>query len=99
MLIFSKKSLEGRERAKFIFTRAVSDLLKRLSNFGESIDIYKYDFSFIDLKQVFSSTGMLHKREYQNMIAANKIKSLHEGSVNLPDTILSIDNAYFYEEQ
>ena len=97
LLVFCKKSLEGRESAKFIFTEVLSDILKDLSDFGANIDIHDHDFSFVDIKKVFQM-GNLNQTEFRHMISTNKINSLHLGSVKLPDTILSTNDAYFHRE-
>lgn len=57
---FIKGAIEGRERAKFIFTRNVSDMLKYMGEWGESLGYSHEDISYADIqiiKSVYCSSA------------------------------------------
>ena len=49
---FIKGAIEGREKAKFIFTRNVSDMLRFLGNWGESRGFSREDMAHVDIQVV-----------------------------------------------
>lgn len=46
---FIKGAIEGREHAKFIFTRNISDILKYLGNWGETLGFERSEISYADI--------------------------------------------------
>ena len=46
LLTICKKNLEGRESAKFVFSKTLSDILIDLSNFRASFDNHDQDFPY-----------------------------------------------------
>lgn len=46
---FIRGAIEGREYAKFVFTRSLSDVLSLLQEFGQSLEIKREDMSFMDI--------------------------------------------------
>lgn len=49
---FIKEAIEGREQAKFIFTRSVSDILRYLGNWGEKKGFSRDEISYSDIRIV-----------------------------------------------
>ena len=49
---FIKGAIEGRERAKFIFTRNVSDVLKLIGEWGDELGFARDDLSYSDISIV-----------------------------------------------
>ena len=52
MFSFIKGAIEGREQAKFIFTRNVSDILKYLGEWGESLGFSREQMAYADIQMV-----------------------------------------------
>ena len=52
LLIFIKKSIEGREYLKFIFTKIVSRILQLIEELGQRFDINKNDMAHIDISMI-----------------------------------------------
>lgn len=98
LLEFCRKSIEGRERAKFIFTAAVSDILVDVALLGESVNVHKYDMSFLNLKSFLRSSRSPEKPVIWENIMHNR-NSLHNVSkIRLPATILHADEVYLHKE-
>ena len=94
---FCRKSIEGREKAKFIFSAAVSDILVEVTKLGESLNIHRFDMSFLNIKSFLQKhensmrdvwENILHNRHYLGSVS--KLK--------LPVTIRSANEVWAYEE-
>ena len=97
LLEFCRKSIEGREKAKFIFSRAVSDILAQLTALGESFNIHTFDMSFMDIKW-FLQERQCNKARILDNLLCNRKQRRSESWVKLPCTILSLRSLYIHEE-
>ena len=97
LLEFCKKSIEGREKAKFIFTGAVSDILAQLADLGESFNIHNFDMSFMDIKW-FLREQKCNKARILDNIISNRKQRRSDLWITLPSTILSLRSLYIHEE-
>lgn len=52
LLAYARKSIAGRELAKFIFTRNLSDMLELLALWGERVGLERDDVSYLDVRDV-----------------------------------------------
>ncbi|NDY56123.1 pyruvate, phosphate dikinase [Desulfovibrio sulfodismutans] len=52
LLEYARRSIAGRELAKFIFTRNLSDMLELLALWGEGIGLSREELSFLDVRDV-----------------------------------------------
>ena len=52
---FIKGAIEGREYAKFVFTKALSDVLELLAQLGASYGLTREEMSYLDIRQVLDS--------------------------------------------
>lgn len=70
---FIKGAIEGREHAKFVFTRNISDILKYLGNWGETLGFERSEISYADIGVV--------KELYAGVVDDNDIlkRSISEG--------------------
>ena len=71
---FIKGAIEGREYAKFVFTKSLSDALVLIKNMGEELDINVDDLSYIDInvvKKLYSSSHNI-KESLRASIAEGK---------------------------
>lgn len=48
LLAYAQRAIAGREHAKFVFTRCLSDALEALANWGEAQGLSRDDLSFVD---------------------------------------------------
>jgi len=48
LFAYARRAIAGRERAKFVFTRCLSDALEALAGWGESQGLTRDDLSFVD---------------------------------------------------
>jgi phosphohistidine swiveling domain-containing protein len=48
-LVFVREAIEGRERAKFIFTKNVSEILKAIKEYGKGLGFSAEDMSFAEI--------------------------------------------------
>lgn len=97
LLEFCKKSIEGREKAKFIFTGAVSDILAQLASLGESFNIHNFDMSFMDIKWLLRERNCNKAHILDNLIS-NRKQHRADLWVKLPSTILSLRSLHLHEE-
>lgn len=101
LLDFIKKSIEGREQLKFVFTKAVSMILKLVEELGNRTDISTEDMAHIDIsviKQLYVDlyTGNLRDLFMAN-ISANKKQYESAIQIKLPSIIVRPENIYgFY---
>jgi hypothetical protein len=53
-LQYVKRAVRGREYAKFVFTRNVSDILEMVAAWGQDIGLEREDLAFIDIQDVIN---------------------------------------------
>ncbi len=100
LLIFIKESIEGREYLKFVFTKAVSDILKLIEELGKRAEIGKEDMAHLDIsvvkqlyvdlftgeiKSIFLENINNNKRQYENAIR-----------IKLPSIIVQPEDIYSF---
>lgn len=96
---FIKGAIEGREFAKFVFTRSLSDALKLLSRLGEEHGLSPKEISYIDIEVIRKLYGC------SSDIGQELRKSLTEGQsryaitrqITLPALITNPDDLYAFE--
>ena len=96
---FCRKSIEGREKAKFIFTAAVSDILVDIADLGSDLNIHKFDMSFLDLKQYLKERGIPGRSSIFENITHNRTLLSSMAKVKLPATICESNDIYIHEER
>lgn len=97
LISFCRKSIEGRERAKFIFTMSVSHILATVSDMGANFGIHRYDLSFLNLKDV------LKPHQGHASLSADHIRVLRQQhqellTVKLPSTIFKAADIFEHFE-
>lgn len=100
---FIRKAIEGREYAKFIFTRSLSRILQLIKMFGEKNNCSKEELSFLNIQSVldlYSSLNYLDVEEvFKNDIEKNKHFYSYTEAIKLPSLLISPDDIYgFYLE-
>ncbi len=100
LLIFIKEAIEGREYAKFIFTKSLSKVLVYLERFGSRFGIKKEELSYLDIQKILDLYSTLDQRNVEDIlnsnIEMNKEFYNYTKSVKLPDLIVSPENIYSF---
>ena len=83
---FLKKAIEGREYAKFVFSRSLSDAIEALAEFGESVELTRESLANIPL------TDILAMRNTSNAddISIKKLKIIAEENFKIRKLCSSI---------
>lgn len=95
---FIKGAIEGRERAKFIFTRNVSDILKYLGDWGKSLGVAREDMAYADIRMVKKIySGAVNEEQVLKGSVAEGKRSYQEGmGLVLPPLITSEEQVYSF---
>jgi len=95
---FCRKSIEGRERAKFIFTAVVSNILVDIAELGSAVNIHKFDMSFLDMKAFLQQETLPGKAFMWENITHNRTQLRVMSKIKLPSTIRAPDEIHVHEE-
>jgi glutamine kinase len=91
---FIKGAIEGREYAKFIFTRSLSDALSLMTNLAKKYELSVDDLSYCDIniiKKLYSSSDDA-KDSFISSILTGKERYLKTCTLTLPPLISSEDD-------
>ena len=86
---FIKGAIEGREYAKFVFTKSLSDILSLITELGNENNLNLNDLSFCNincLKEAYSTTEDINKILHSS-IKTGKKEYLNTCSITLPPLI------------
>lgn len=91
LFAFIKGAIEGREQAKFIFTRNVSEILRHLGKWGEENGFSREEISYIDIQIVKDAySGTSNEKELLKRSIISGRKKYNEGNgIVMPPLILS----------
>ena len=90
-------TIEGREKAKFIFTAAVSEVISEVKALGDLLNIHAFDMSFADVKHLGSLSTASNIATWEN-IHHNRQRMQRLGKLKLPATIFSVNHLYSHHE-
>ena len=98
LLQFIREAIEGREYAKFIFTRSLSEILNNLVLIGSQFDCTREELSFLNIHEIMELHHVLEPRDV-GMILKDNIQKNRElynytKAVRLPKIILSPEEIY-----
>jgi glutamine kinase len=96
LIDFIKAGIEGRELAKFIFTRSLSDALELIGELGEDHGIPVEDCAFLDftaIRDLYHRSGDVGAR-LRESIAENKRRHALTEHLFLPPLITSSDEVF-----
>lgn len=98
LLCFMTEAIEGREYAKLVFTRTLSDILGLISMMGEKYGVSRDELSFLDIRTVMGLYSSLDHRDLKDIllsdITVNKILHQHTQAVKLPSLIRKPADVY-----
>jgi phosphohistidine swiveling domain-containing protein len=98
---FARASLTAREKAKFVFTRNLSDALRLVTEWGARRGLAPENLAFLRLDQLWALDGLNERRTFDaalELVDAAVETHLREGQIILPDLItgpLDVDHARF----
>jgi adenylylsulfate kinase-like enzyme len=98
LIHFIKGGIEGREYAKFVFTRSLSDALSLVKQIGEENGLSTEDCSFLDINDVralYSESGSVPAR-LKASVAEGKRRYNLTRRIVLPPLISSADDAFAF---
>ncbi len=96
---FIKGAIEGREYAKFVFTKSLSDILSLITELGAENNLNVNDLSFCNincLKDAYSTTENINKILHSS-IEAGKKEYLNTCSITLPPIIKNTKDIYSFD--
>jgi glutamine kinase len=91
LIEFIKGGIEGREYAKFVFTRSLSDALTLIRQMGEEYDLSIEDCAFLDydaIRSLYSESGSVRERLLESIARGRERHALTRKLV-LPPVIAS----------
>ncbi len=98
MIEFIKAGIEGREYAKFVFTRSLSSALSLVRELGEECGISIEDCAFLDygaIKQLYSESGSVRETLLES-IARGKQNHVLTRNLVMPPVIASPDDVFAF---
>jgi len=98
LIHFIKGGIEGREYAKFVFTRSLSDALSLIKQIGEEHGLSTEDCSFLDIADVrslYSESGSVAAR-LKASVAEGKRRHNVTRQIVLPPLLSSPDDAFAF---
>lgn len=98
---FMVQAIEGREYAKFVFTRSLSEVIELVRIFGEKLDLDEQAMSYLDIQVVRDLYARLDCRDVRAIflgnIEANRSNYAYTQTVKLPSLIVDPEDVYqFY---
>lgn len=99
LMEFIQTAIEGREYAKFRFTRNLSDALSLIKGLGEEHGISVEDCSFLDIaavQRLYGESGSVASR-LQASVAAGKRNYELTKSLVLPPIVVSANDAFAFQ--
>lgn len=96
---FIRAGIEGREQAKFVFTRSLSKVLQLLAELGQRHGLSREDMSFFDagaIEGLYVASGDIGE-VLRNSIAYGRSRYQETLRLNLPPLISSADDVWSFE--
>ena len=99
LLAFIKAAIEGREYAKFVFTRSLSDVLKLLTVAAKEHDLSPEEMAYLDIQSIINlnATSMDVRTTLLNSIEAGKRQFELTLATILPPLIRHPDDIYYFQ--
>jgi len=98
LIKFIHESIEGREYAKFVFTKSVSEILKLIEQLGKTLAIARDDLAYLDIKTLLSLYYRFEPRSIKETleldITKNKKFYQYTKTVKMPALIRKAKDIY-----
>ncbi len=93
LLRFIADAIVGREEAKFIASRTISDALKLITTWGQAHGLTRNDLSYLTLSQILSLDGNADAgTRARRLVEASAAQYAADSTVLVPDIITSADD-------
>jgi len=100
LIIFIKEAIEGREYAKFEFTKSLSQILKYIEVFGKRYGFSRDELAYLDIQEIINLYATLDHRDVREILRVdvNKNKEFYQyvKAVKLPSVIVSHEDIYTF---
>ena len=97
---FFKIVIEGRELAKFKFTKLLSSTLDFIAEFGKELNINKDDLSHLDINNILSLQSITYKdppsEKFRNEIQRHKEEYKVTQAIKLPPLIVNSNDVLYF---
>ncbi|MFH1759959.1 MAG: PEP-utilizing enzyme, partial [bacterium] len=101
LLDFIKRAIEGREYAKFVFTKSVSEILKLVNLLGRKYGLTTKDVSFLNISTLLNLYSTLDHRDLSKILKeeSDRNRQFFEitKAIKLPSVITSADDIFEFE--
>lgn len=98
LIQFIKESIEGREYAKFVFTKSVSEILRLIEQLGGQYGIDREELAHLDIKTVVNLYSVLEHRDIKYILESdiekNKKAYKYTKAIKLPTLIKKAEDIY-----
>ncbi len=98
LLRFMVEAIEGREYAKLVFTRTLSDILRLIGEMGDKYGVSRDDISYLDIQTVLNLYSSLDHRNLKDILLSdtsiNRDLHAHTRAVKLPSLIRMPSDVY-----
>lgn len=95
---FISSAIEGREFAKFIFTKSLSDAIEEIAKFGESFNIGREDMAYCDITELKTLIGNASdpSKLVRDSIQRGKHKQALAERIHLPALITTASDIFAF---
>lgn len=96
---FMRQAMEGRERAKFLFTRNVSEVLKRVTELGESKGFTRESLAYLDIHDLLGLYSSTQSTTHTFATSIHKNQSYYTlcSAINLPPVLVSANDVFCFQ--
>jgi phosphoenolpyruvate synthase/pyruvate phosphate dikinase len=98
LILFIKNAIEWREKAKFVFTKVLSEVLSLIEDVGKNLGISTEDLAFLNISEIQNLYTTLDHRNLKEIFVYDiqKNKKFYEftNQIQLPNIILSPHDIY-----
>ena len=97
-LKYIKDSIEGREYAKFVFTKTVSDLLEEIAFFSEELGLSRDQISYISINDILKTSKNCNSnklfKKLNELSKINQVNHKISSSIRLPQLLSDQENIF-----
>ena len=104
LMMFIKEAIEGREYAKFVFTKSLSQVLRYIEEFGGKFGFSKEELAYLDIQKIMNLYATLDHRDVHDILLTDIRKNMefykYTQAVKLPNLIVDAEDIYrFYLDE
>jgi glutamine kinase len=100
LITFIKESIEGREYAKFVFTKHLSKILLYVEEFGLKQGFTREELSYIDFQKIKNLYSTLDHRDVKTILNTDIEKNMefykYTQAIKLPSIIINEEDIYSF---